>query len=298
MALYTTLASLSQTPASNAPDGSVDAPSTIDDQLRLLGSFTALLRDGKPGTAEVDVASAATTDVGAANSSLVRVTGTTTITSFGTNYTGPRLIRFAGILTLTHNATTLILPGGANITTAAGDTCIAAPIGSSAGWQVLSYQRAATAPGAVSGTVAIANGGTGQTTAAAALTALGGAPLASPTFTGTPAAPTATYGTNTTQLATTAYALAAANGTSSLGATSGYVKFSNGLTVQYGVTNGGVATTGGTETYPTAFANSCTAIAWTNNNTNSAGFVSAKNAANFTWACGASTVFNYIAIGY
>jgi hypothetical protein len=36
------------------------------------------------------------------------------------------------------------------------------------------------------------------------------APLASPTFTGTPAAPTATAGTNTTQLATTAFANAAA----------------------------------------------------------------------------------------
>jgi hypothetical protein len=36
------------------------------------------------------------------------------------------------------------------------------------------------------------------------------APLASPTFTGTPAAPTASAGTNTTQLATTAFANAAA----------------------------------------------------------------------------------------
>ena len=34
---------------------------------------------------------------------------------------------------------------------------------------------------------------------------LGGAPLASPTFTGTPAAPTAATATNTTQVATTAY---------------------------------------------------------------------------------------------
>jgi len=41
-------------------------------------------------------------------------------------------------------------------------------------------------------------------------TALGlKAPLASPTFTGTPAAPTATPGTNTTQLATTAFVTAA-----------------------------------------------------------------------------------------
>lgn len=48
----------------------------------------------------------------------------------------------------------------------------------------------------------IANGGTGATTAAAALTALGAAALASPTFTGTPLAPTPAVGTNTAQLAT------------------------------------------------------------------------------------------------
>lgn len=42
-----------------------------------------------------------------------------------------------------------------------------------------------------------------------ALSSIGGAPLASPTFTGTPAAPTATAGTNTTQLATTAFVTAA-----------------------------------------------------------------------------------------
>jgi trimeric autotransporter adhesin len=41
----------------------------------------------------------------------------------------------------------------------------------------------------VTGTVAVANGGTGATTAPAALTALGAAPIASPTFTGTLTAP-------------------------------------------------------------------------------------------------------------
>jgi len=44
--------------------------------------------------------------------------------------------------------------------------------------------------------------------AAAQRVTLGAAPLASPTFTGTPAAPTATAGTNTTQLATTAFVVA------------------------------------------------------------------------------------------
>ena len=53
MALYTSLASLSQTAASNAADGSVDAPSTIDQQTNLLASFTAQLRDGNGFTTGV-----------------------------------------------------------------------------------------------------------------------------------------------------------------------------------------------------------------------------------------------------
>lgn len=44
--------------------------------------------------------------------------------------------------------------------------------------------------------------------AAAQLATLGAAPLASPVFTGTPAAPTATAGTNTTQIATTEFVIA------------------------------------------------------------------------------------------
>ncbi len=69
----------------------------------------------------------------------LRITGTTTITSFGTTYNGPRFVRFAAALTLTHNATTLILPGGVNIKTAAGDACIVVPIGAGAGWQVVAF---------------------------------------------------------------------------------------------------------------------------------------------------------------
>jgi len=50
------------------------------------------------------------------------VTGTTTITSILTSVVGIEItLQFDGILTLTHHATDLILPGGANITTAAGD---------------------------------------------------------------------------------------------------------------------------------------------------------------------------------
>jgi hypothetical protein len=58
----------------------------------------------------------------------------------------------------------------------------------------------------VTGTLPVANGGTGVTTS----TGTGSTVLsASPTFTGTPASPTAAFGTNTTQLATTAFVQAA-----------------------------------------------------------------------------------------
>ena len=50
MPLYSTLASLSQTAASNAADGAVDAPSTIDQQTNLLASFIAQIRDGNGST--------------------------------------------------------------------------------------------------------------------------------------------------------------------------------------------------------------------------------------------------------
>ena len=88
------------------------------------------------------IASAGTTDLGSAASQGVEITGTTTITSFGTVAAGTvRFGRFTGILTLTHNTTSLILPSAANITTAAGDRFWAVSLGSG-NWLVLSYQRA------------------------------------------------------------------------------------------------------------------------------------------------------------
>lgn len=90
----------------------------------------------------VDVASAATTDIGAATSLNVRITGTTTITGLGTVAAGMRRkARFAASLTLTHNATSLILPGSANIATAADDTAEFISLGSG-NWLCLGYKRA------------------------------------------------------------------------------------------------------------------------------------------------------------
>jgi len=73
-----------------------------------------------------DVASAATCTIWVTDGNFIHITGTTTITSFGTAAQAgdERTIVFDGALTLTHNATSLILPTGANITTAAGDTAI------------------------------------------------------------------------------------------------------------------------------------------------------------------------------
>ena len=71
------------------------------------------------------IAAAATTTVGTAGlGETIHITGTTTITSFGTATTAgtTRTLIFDGALTLTHNATSLICPGGVNITTIAGTT--------------------------------------------------------------------------------------------------------------------------------------------------------------------------------
>lgn len=104
------------------------------------------LTDGDSWTAETSVASATTTDILGASSNIVEITGTTTITSLGTGTNKVRYVRFAAALTLTHNATSLILPGAANITTAAGDTMIVVSDGSSNA-RVMHYQVAADAPG-------------------------------------------------------------------------------------------------------------------------------------------------------
>jgi hypothetical protein len=95
--------------------------------------------------AQATIASAATTNIGSTTSVNISITGTTTITSFGTATAGTyRQGSFAGSLTLTYNATSLILPGGVTITTKAGDTFGAISLGAG-NWLVLWYVRAAIA---------------------------------------------------------------------------------------------------------------------------------------------------------
>jgi hypothetical protein len=97
------------------------------------------------GAVRVDVASATTCAIGAAVSNYVRITGTTTITGLGTVASGVyRDVVFAGALTLTYNATSLILPTAANIVTVAGDTAGFVSEGSG-NWRCLYYTRASGA---------------------------------------------------------------------------------------------------------------------------------------------------------
>lgn len=99
----------------------------------------------------VDAASASTVDLGAVTSNLVRITGTTTITAFGTAAAGTRrILRFAAALTLTHNATSLILPGGSSILTAANDVAICVSEGSG-NWRVVAFIPANPVAGLVDG---------------------------------------------------------------------------------------------------------------------------------------------------
>lgn len=120
--------------SSKIADGSVTSAKLTSNQLTLSNALNE--------AASVTIASASTVDIGAASANTITISGTTTITSFGTIAAGAiRRVVFSGALTLTHNATSLILPGSANITTAAGDTAEFLSLGSG-NWRCIRYSPA------------------------------------------------------------------------------------------------------------------------------------------------------------
>lgn len=92
-------------------------------------------------TTSQNIVAASTTDLGSLSTDVITITGSTGITSFGSSATGNNplyFIRFSAAPLLTYNATSMILPGQANIQVAAGDTAVAQYLGGS-NWKVISY---------------------------------------------------------------------------------------------------------------------------------------------------------------
>lgn len=115
----------------------------------------------------VTVASATTTNIGAAAANYILISGVTTITAFDTVQAGTeRTLEFQGVLTLTHNATSLILPGAINITTAAGHVAIFRSEGGG-NWRCISYVRGSIPPIGLAPTVQRFTSGSGTATPSA-----------------------------------------------------------------------------------------------------------------------------------
>ena len=88
------------------------------------------------------VASASTVNLNAVAGNSLTITGTTTITSFGTAQSGVRkIVRFAAALTLTHSSNLFLPNNGANVLTAAGDWATFVSRGSGV-WHCVDYTRA------------------------------------------------------------------------------------------------------------------------------------------------------------
>lgn len=112
-----TAASNTSAPPNGAPEGM--AMANVNNTMR------QIMADVRTLAAEDNIASATTCDLGTKDATFLTITGTTTITGFGTVSAGIyKFVKFSGALTLTHNATSLILLTGANRTTVAGDCAL------------------------------------------------------------------------------------------------------------------------------------------------------------------------------
>ena len=109
------------------------------------GTGGVILDDYFQLTKGSDISSATSLTLGT-DGNAFDVSGTTTITSIGTQGIGSYItLHFDGILTFTHHATDLILPGAANITTAVGDIATLYEY-AAADWRCVSYTKASGGP--------------------------------------------------------------------------------------------------------------------------------------------------------
>lgn len=188
------------------PSGSITGNASTATTLQTARTISGVSFNG---SANIDIedrlgaaiASAATTTIGTRGlGDYIHITGTTTITSFGTAAAAGvrRTLIFDEALTLTHNATSLICPGAANIVTVAG-TIIEVVAETTANWRVVSITHPSLSMAELSYLDGVTSAIQTQLNAKAA--------LASPALTGTPTAPTAASTVSSTQIATTAFAV-------------------------------------------------------------------------------------------
>lgn len=114
-------------------------------QMGGTGANTAVSGADALTPAGATMASAATVDLATSTGVSLLISGTTAISSFGVMPAGvKRELTFLAAATLTNSAT-LILPGGADILTAAGDTATMRSLGGGT-WRCTAYQRASGQP--------------------------------------------------------------------------------------------------------------------------------------------------------
>ena len=102
--------------------------------------FSTSLNLNSYGLKGNDITSATTTDLSTSTGDYNHITGTTTITSFGTAPAGfEKTLVFDNVLILTNSAN-IILPGNVNITTGINDTAIFRSEGAGV-WRCISYFR-------------------------------------------------------------------------------------------------------------------------------------------------------------
>jgi hypothetical protein len=207
------------------------------------------------------------------------------------------------LASLTLGAALPVLSGGTGVTTSTGSganvlatspTLVTPILGTPTSgtltnctFPTLNQNTTGTAAG-LSVTLAVASGGTGVTTS----TGTGSTVLsASPTFTGTPLAPTASPGTNTTQIATTAFVTAA---TGTLGTMS--TQNANNVAITGGTISGlsslGVSGTATATTFSGAGTSLTGTAAALSIGGNAATATNATNATNATTATTATTATN------
>lgn len=112
----------------------------MDDYLRAIQSI--IKQNDSRGS---DIASASTIAIPNSGKYFV-VTGTTTINAISDSWTGRTVfLKFSGSLTVTNSAS-IVIPGGANIVTSAGD-CLTATNESSGVWRITLFQQGSSLTG-------------------------------------------------------------------------------------------------------------------------------------------------------